>query len=439
MQKHILIVSLFFYCFFLHGQIHPIVFIEYDLPNGLHVILHADKSTPVVAINIMYHVGSKDEPFDRTGFAHFFEHLMFEATTNIRRGGIQELINNAGGEFNAFTSFDKTVYYEILPSNQAALGLWIEAERMTNLSIDSLSVETQRNVIKEERKYNYENQPYGSFQEKIFSSVFTQHPYHWIPIGKVQYIDQAGIDEFQNFYNHFYTPANASLTVCGDIDIDSIKKIIDTYFGPINKTSIIKRQKYLELPKEKMLIDTVYDNIQIPAVFFTFPAPPAGGKDYYAMVLLKRLLADGQSSLLYTNIIDKKALAVDVAAYQYALEDTGLLLIYGLPNQQVSVDDIKNAIQAEIEKIKQTSISDYDLQKIINQTENSFYLQRSSMESIALLLGEYYTFHKNTSLINNEINKYMEVSKEDIKRVANTYLTNRNSLLLYYLPKNTTP
>ncbi|HYX08629.1 MAG TPA: pitrilysin family protein, partial [Bacteroidales bacterium] len=226
------------------GQINKIEYQEFTLDNGLHVILHEDHTTPVVAINVMYHVGSKNEQPDRTGFAHFFEHLMFEGSPNIARGQYFKLIQNAGGENNAFTSFDKTDYYEVLPSNQVALGIWMESERMLHLKIDTVGLETQRKVVKEERKQRYENQPYGSFMSNIFDLAFKGTPYQWVPIGEAQYIDQAKLSEFRDFYKHYYVPNNASLSIAGDIDPVKTRKLVEEYFGiiPAGKETIIRPQ-----------------------------------------------------------------------------------------------------------------------------------------------------------------------------------------------------
>ena len=194
------------------GQARKIEFTEYDLDNGLHVILHQDDTTPIVAVSIMYHVGSKNEDPSRTGFAHFFEHLMFEGSENIARGQFDKIMESAGGTNNAYTSQDVTYYYEILPSNQLELGLWIESERLLHAKIDSIGVETQRKVVKEERRQRYENQPYGTFVLETFKRAYKEHPYKWTPIGQAQYIDQATIDEFRDFYKTFYVPQNATLS-----------------------------------------------------------------------------------------------------------------------------------------------------------------------------------------------------------------------------------
>ena len=228
-----LTLFLFFLTVCVSGQQREIEFEEYTLDNGLHVILYEDDSTPIVAVSVFYHVGSKNEEPDRTGFAHFFEHLMFEGTENIPTGEYHNIVSSNGGANNATTDFDRTYYYEILPSNQLELGLWLESERMLHLRIDSAGVETQRDVIKEEKKQRYDNQPYGNILEETFKRAYTQHPYKWIPIGSSQYIDMATIDEFREFYTHYYVPNNAVLTISGDFEEDEAIELVDKYFSDI--------------------------------------------------------------------------------------------------------------------------------------------------------------------------------------------------------------
>jgi predicted Zn-dependent peptidase len=224
-----------------HIALKPIQFVEYDLPNGLHVILHENHAAPVVSTYVLYHVGSKNERADRTGFAHFFEHLMFEGSDNIPRGKIDKYVSSAGGNLNASTSFDQTDYFFNVPANQLKLALWIESERMMHSKIDETGVETQRKVVKEEKRMRYDNQPYGSLFEELAKLVFAGSPYSWVPIGSVQYIDQATIQEFRDFYKTYYLPNNATLAIAGDFNLDATKKLVEDYFGAIPKGPEIQR------------------------------------------------------------------------------------------------------------------------------------------------------------------------------------------------------
>lgn len=420
----------------INGQFNRIEFQEFDLENGLHVILHQDPSTPIVSVNITYHVGSKNEQPNRTGFAHFFEHLMFEGSEYIARGEYDEYVNNAGGILNAGTSFDQTLYYETLPSNQLELGLWLESERLLHLRVDSTGVETQRNVIKEERRQRYDNQPYGSFLEEIFSSAFTKHPYRWVPIGDIQYIDEAQLEEFIEFYDQFYVPENAVLVIAGDIDYEKTKNLIRKYFGEIPRGSYsIYRPDIQEPPQTEEIRKTVYDNIQLPGLFMAYHSPALGDPDYYAVEMLQTLLAGGQSSRLYKSLVDNQQLALESSAVPLALEDGGLFIIYGIANMNVSLEDIESAIDAEIEKVKTIGLTGREFEKLLNQTENDFINQNTTMAGISSSLADYHIFFGDANLINTEIDKYLAVTAEDIVEAAKKYLVPENRVLLYYLPK----
>jgi len=420
----------------IHAQ-NKIEFTEYNLENGLHVILHQDNSTPIVAITTTYHVGSKNELADRTGFAHFFEHLMFEGSENIKRGQINQLIQNAGGQFNAQTSFDQTMYYFVLPSNQINLGLWIESERMLHAKIDSVGVETQRKVVKEERRQGIDNRPYGTILEKTFGKSFTVHPYKWTPIGSFQYIDKATIEEFRDFYKTYYVPNNAVLSISGDFKIDEMKALVAKYYADIPKgTKEMHRPKEVEPQHTQEVVDTVYDRIQLPAYVAAYHIPAQGTDDYYAINMLTTLLSGGQSARLYKQLVDKEQIAVYTASIPLTLEDPGLFIIYALAAMGKSSGEVGVSIDKEIEKVKTGLISEPEFEKLKNQTENDFVTSNKTVLGTARNLANYYLFFGNTNLINTEIERYMKVTREDIQRVAQKYLTQGNRVVLHYLPKS---
>jgi predicted Zn-dependent peptidase len=422
---------------FVNAQTKKIEFTQYKLDNGLNVILHKDNTTPIVAVSVLYHVGSKNEESDRTGFAHFFEHLMFEGSPNIPRGEYFKIIESNGGTDNANTSWDRTYYFEILPSNNLELGLWLESERMLHLKIDSIGVETQRKVVKEEKKQRLDNQPYGSLLEKIFSNAYKVHPYRWTPIGKDQYIDKASLDEFMAFYKKFYVPDNATLTIAGDIDIDQAKQFIKKYFGDIPKGIIkINRPTEVEPVKTAEVRETVYDNVQLPLVCEAYHIPAQGTQDSYALTMLTTLLSEGESSRLVKEIKDKQQKALFVGSVPLAMEDPGVFIVYGLPNMGIKAEDLEAAFDAEIAKVKGNLISETDFQKIRNQIETEFVTRNSTVAGIAESLADYSVYFKDANLINTEIQRYMKVTREDIKRVADKYLTKENRVVLYYLPKS---
>jgi predicted Zn-dependent peptidase len=418
-------------------QPQRIKFVEYDLPNGLHVILHEDHSTPIVTVSVLYHVGSKNEDPKRTGFAHFFEHLLFEGSEYIGRGQYMKLIQDNGGVLNANTSFDRTFYFEILPSNQLELGLWMEAERMLHAKIDNEGVETQRGVVKEELKQRNENQPYGSFLNEIFGHAFTVHPYRWTPGGSPEYINQAKMDEFMDFYHTFYVPNNATLSIAGDIDVKKAKEWITKYFGDIPKgTKEIPRPKIVEPRKTAEVRDTVYDpNIQLPAVMMGYHIPAQGTPDYYAVTMLANLLSNGKSSRLYKSVVDEKQKALFAGTFPLPTEDPGLALAFAIANMGVAADDLEKAINVEIERVQNELISESEFQKLRNQMESEFINNYSTMAGIAENLANYHVYFGDANLINTELDRYMKVTREDILRVAKEYFRHDNRVVLYYLPK----
>lgn len=416
---------------------NKIEFTEYDLANGLHVILHQDKSTPIVAVSIMYHVGSKNEDPERTGFAHFFEHLLFEGSENIKRGEFDKYITNAGGVNNANTSFDRTFYYELLPSNQLELGLWLESERLMHAKIEPIGVETQREVVKEEKRQRYDNRPYGSLLLEVFKRAYSKHPYKWIPIGSLEHLSAASLDEFIEFYKTYYTPENATLSIAGDIDIEQTKKLVEKYFADIPSTSReIPRPEIVEPEQTEEVRDVVYDQIQLPAVVEAYHIPAQGTEDAYALTMLSTLLSDGQSSRMYKSLVDEQQKAVFAGAFPFALEDPGLYLIYSIANMGVTAEDLESAIDEQIERVKNELISEEELQKIRNQVENDFVSQNSTMAGIAENLANYHVYFGDANLINTEIERFMKVTREDLKRVANKYLKKENRVVLHYLPES---
>lgn len=414
-----------------------IKFEEYNLDNGLHVILHQDNSTPIVAVSVLYHVGSKNEDAQRTGFAHFFEHLMFEGSEYIGRGDYMKKIQGIGGELNANTSFDRTYYYEIVPSNQLEMALWMESERMLHLKVDSVGVETQRGVVKEERRMRYDNQPYGKVNEEVFKRAFKVHPYRWMPIGSAQYIDQAKLTEFMDFYKTFYIPNNATLTIAGDIKIEQAKEWVKKYYGDIAKgTKEVPRPNVQEPPLGAEVIDSVFDKIQLPMISHTYRIISQTHADAYAVEMLMMVLGDGENSRLNKRLIDKENKAVQASAYARPMEDAGIANMTVVANLGVKPAEIDGILDSEVERIKNELISEDEYTALINKIENYQVSSKASMASIAENLAVNYVYYKgNTNLINTELDLYKKVTREDIKRVANLYLQKNNRVNLHVLPK----
>lgn len=462
-------------------------YVEYDLPNGMHVILHEEHATPIVAVSVMYHVGSKNENPDRTGFAHFFEHLLFEGSTNIKRGEYSELVEKNGGALNANTSQDRTYYYELLPSNQLELGLWLESERLLHAKVDQTGVETQREVVKEEKRQRVDNQPYASFMENMFKRAYSKHPYNWVPIGSMEHLDAAQEIDYVNFYRTFYVPSNAVLSIAGDINIEQTKKWIDKYFTSIpagqainlfrdfeNLTEADFSAKYgvekkafdakdfnnPKDPKAKALLqkykatkvdvprpastfepiqgiirDTVYDNIQLPAVFYGYKFPKETDKDFAALELLNAVLSGSTSSRMNKNIVEKKQEAIAAFSFAFNMEDPGLGLVAAIAANGVEIGKLETSLDEEIKLIQNELITVEEFEKIRNQFENQLVSSNASVAGVAENLAQNHMYFGSTELINKQMERYMSVTREDIQRVAQKYLTQDNRIILYYLPK----
>lgn len=419
------------------GQMNKLAFEQYTLDNGMHVILHQDKSTPIVAVSVMYHVGSKNENPERTGFAHFFEHLMFEGSANIGRGEFDKYVQNAGGTLNANTTFDRTYYFEILPSNQLGLGLWLESERMLHARVDVKGIETQREVVKEERRQRIDNQPYGSILEETFKRAYKVHPYKWPVIGSMAHLEAAEENDYKQFYADFYVPNNAVLSIAGDIDINEAKAMIQTYFGGIPKSAqAVYRPRVVEPAINTEIRDTVFDNIQLPAVIQAYRIPAQGTKDYYAVDMVSRILSSGESSRLYRSLVDEQQKALFVGNFPLALEDPGLSLSFGISNMGVDIYELEKAIDAEVEKVQNELVSDKEFEKLRNQIESEFVTNNSRVSGIAESLATYHMFFGDANLINTEIDRYLAVTREDIQAAAKKYLVKNNRVTLHYLPKS---
>ncbi len=411
-------------------------FEEYDLNNGMHVILHQDNTAPVVTVSVMYHVGAKDENPERTGFAHFFEHLLFEGTENIERGEWFTIVSSNGGSNNANTTDDRTYYYEVFPSNNVELGLWMESERLMHPIINQIGVDTQNEVVKEEKRLRVDNQPYGHFLEYVKREMFKKHPYKGTTIGKMAHLDAATLEEFQAFNKKFYVPNNAVLVVAGDIDVASVKKMVQDYFGPIPRGKEVKRTFIKEDPITETIYAKGYDsNIQIPAVVAAYRTPSFKDREAYVLDMISSYLSDGKTSKLYKKIVDDKKMALQVGAFNVSQEDYGMYVLYGLPLGDTSLDDLILEIDEEVEKLQKSLISEKDYQKLQNKFENNFVNSNASISGIANSLAKYYMLYEDVNLINNEINIYRSITREEIQKVAQKYLNPNQRLILEYLPK----
>ena len=415
----------------------PIKYQLDSLPNGLKIIYCIDKSAPVVSTVVHYMVGSKDENPNRTGFAHFFEHLMFEGTKDIPRATIDKYVEEAGGWLNAHTSFDETVFKFRVPSNQLPLALWIEAQRMRGLLVDTVGVETQRKVVLEEKKMRNDNTAYGSMFENMTNLLFKGCSYQWNPIGYEAHIKAATIQEFRNFYNNFYQPNNAVLAIVGDFDINLAKKYVREYFGRYPHAPSPKRATFVLKPLTKAAEKTVYDKkAQLPGVFVGYRGPALGDKDSYAMSLLGDILAAGESSRLYHELVDKKQIALYAAIQPMNLQKAGVIMLIGIPAIGHKSKEVLDAIDEEIQKILKNGVTKEELQKAKNIKEAQFVSANKTVLAKAQTLARYYVYFHDPGLINTELEKYQAVTLKDIQRVAKKYLGTDNRVVLYYLPES---
>lgn len=418
------------------AQKRAINYTEFDLPNGLHVIIHEDHATPIVAVSVMYHVGSKNEDPSRRGFAHFFEHLLFEGSANIKRGEFSKIVENAGGVLNANTSGDRTYYYEVLPSNRLELGLWLESERMLHAKVDQVGVDTQREVVKEERRQRYENQPYGTLTMEVLRRAFKEHPYQWPTIGYMEDLNAATEADYQAFYKKFYVPNNATLVLAGDLDPVQARTMAERYFGDIPRGAPVTQPTIVEAPLGGEVRDVIHDRIQLPAVVMGYRIPANGTPDFYAVELLNRVLSGGNSARMNTALKDEQQLAIYTGAFNFPFEQPGIAMVFAIANAGVEVNALETAMQREVDRLSTTPISATELAKLKVQVETEAIADNGRVAGIAGNLATAHVLLGNTELINTELDRYLSLTAEDLQRAARTYFVKDNRVVLHYLPKN---
>ncbi|WP_299223276.1 pitrilysin family protein [uncultured Psychroserpens sp.] len=435
------LASLLFICFSATAQ--KVEFEEFDLDNGLHVILHQDNSAPVITVSVMYDVGGKDlggsPEAPRTGFAHFFEHLLFEGTKNIGKGEYSKIISANGGNNNANTSLDRTYYYEVFPSNNLELALWLESERMLHPVIDQVGVDTQNEVVKEEKRLRYDNSPYGQFLFALSENLFKVHPYKNKNIGEMADLDASTLQEFQDYFKKWYGPNNAVLVVAGDIDSKDAKSLVKKYFEDIPRGTDPVRNFQKEEPITETVKAQFYDpNIQIPAIIAAYRTPGFKERDSYVLEMVSAYLSDGKSSKLYKKLVDDKKMALQAGAININQMDYSVYAVFGLPLGDTSLEDLLSEIDEEIVKMQDELISEKDFQKLQNKFENRFVNSNSSVQGIASSLATYYMLHDDINLINNQIDIYRSITRQEIQDVVKKYLNPNQRVELEYLPKEKT-
>ena len=408
-------------------------FKKFELENGLKVIFHKDKTTPIVAVNILYNVGAKDEDPDKTGFAHLFEHLMFGGSKHIPV--YDEPLERVGGENNAFTTNDITNYYLTLPKQNIETAFWLESDRMNELAFSLKSLEVQRKVVINEFKQSYLNQPYGDVWLLLRPLAYKVHPYQWNTIGKdISHIKDAKIKDVKSFFKQFYCPNNAIMVVGGNIELDDVKKLSEKWFGNIKKGDFVHPTLTPEPLQTEYRTLTVKRKVPFDAIYKVYHMCGRSEPDFHATNLITDVLSNGNSSRLFVRLVKEKKLFSSIDAYHFEHLEKGLLCISGKLVKGVQMNEAENAIQEEIEKIKNETVGENELEKVKNkiEAENAFseinILHKAMNLAYSELLGD-------AALVNQENEKYRNVKAEDIKRVSNEILKDSNCSTLYYLSK----
>lgn len=406
-------------------------FNRFTLDNGLRIIVHEDHTTPMAVLNILYDVGARDENPEQTGFAHLFEHLMFGGSLNIPV--YDEPLQRVGGENNAFTSNDITNYYITLPSANIETAFWLESDRMLSLAFSEKSLEVQRNVVIEEFKQRYLNQPYGDVWLKLRPMVYKKHPYKWATIGKeIKHIEDAKIEDVKAFFKKHYNPQNAIVVVGGDITLEQVKQLAEKWFG-----SIPAGEKYVRnLPQEPEQHDerrqTVTAKVPLNDIYIAFQMGDRMEGSYYVAELLSDVLSRGNSSRLYRSLVKEQQLFSEVHAYMTGSLDKGMFVCEGKPLEGVSIETAEAAIWGELEKVKSIEIPADELTKVQNKTESTMIFSEMSLLDKAMNLAQFELLG-DADMLNHETEKYLQVTAEQVKELANKLFRKDNSSTLIYL------
>ncbi|MBS1527461.1 MAG: insulinase family protein [Bacteroidetes bacterium] len=409
-------------------------FNRFILNNGLRVIVHEDHTTPMAVLNILYDVGARDEDPERTGFAHLFEHLMFGGSVNIPQ--YDEPLQRVGGENNAFTTNDITNYYITLPAENIETAFWLESDRMLSLAFSEKSLEVQRNVVIEEFKQRYLNQPYGDVWLKLRPMVYKKHPYQWATIGKnIQQIENASIGDVKAFFKKHYNPSNAILVVGGNITVEKAKALAEKWFGPIPGGEKYRRDLPKEPAQQEARRETVSANVPLNDLYIAFHMPGRLEDGYYELDLISDILSRGNSSRLYRKLVKEKQLFSEIHAYNMGSFDSGMFVIEGKPLENVSVEEAEAAVWDELEQLKQYRVPDDELTKVKNKTESTMIFSEMSLLDKAMNLAQFELFG-DAEMLNHETEKYLAVTAEGIKKEAQDIFRKENSSTLVYLAES---
>ncbi len=410
-------------------------FNQFTLDNGLTVILRRDNSVPVVAVDICYHVGSKNEKAGKTGFAHLFEHLMFEGSEHVSRGEFDRYISLAGGYNNAYTTEDVTNYYEVLPSNQLPLALWLESDRMLKFNVTQESLSNQREVVKEEKRWRIDNRPYGDISERLQSMIFPVGQYHWPVIGSMDDLDAAGMDDVKEFFQKHYTPGNAVLVVSGDIDRPGTEKLIRKYFsdipgGQVGDSGVEFEDR--EISGE--VNETLRGEVPAPAVFAAYKTPPDGSNEYYELSHIAKVLSDGNSSRLYRHLVYDKQAVSEFDVSIEGMEEAGIFLFSAFVAPGHSAEEVLDVFDHEIGRLRKSLVTPYEFEKSRNSTVSAYIGRLSTNSGVADTLAHYHAVFKDAGLINSEVDRELSVTRESMRQAVNQILDDGKRVVVTYYP-----
>jgi len=410
-----------------------ISFDRFKLDNGLQVLVHYDKTTPMVAVNILYKVGARDEDPDKTGFAHLFEHLMFGGSVNIPQ--FDEPLQKAGGQNNAFTNSDFTNYYLTLPKTSLETAFWLESDRMLSLAFSPKSLDVQRQVVIEEFKQSYLNQPYGDVYLLLKPLVYKKHPYRWNTIGKdISHIEKATMPDVKAFYKKYYNPNNAILCVAGNVETGEIKKLVEKWFGEIPSGEKLQHRYPAEPEQTEARSLTVERDVPQDAFYMAWHMPKRTDKNYYACDLLSDILSNGNSSRLFRRLVKEKQLLSEVNAYLSGDLDGGMFLITGKLYPQVTFAEAEKAVMQELNNLTTKPVPEEELQKVKNKAEAALVFSEISVLGKAMALS-YYEMLGDADMFNREVERYLSVQSEDIQKIAATLFQPDRKNVLYYKAK----
>ncbi len=406
-------------------------FNKFTLSNGLKVLVHEDKTTPMAVVNVLYDVGARDENPEQTGFAHLFEHLMFGGSENIP--SYDEPLQRVGGENNAFTSNDITNYYITLPAVNLETAFWLESDRMLNLAFSEKSLDVQRNVVSEEFKQRYLNQPYGDVSLRLRPLVYKKHPYQWATIGKeLSHIENAKIEDVKAFFKKHYNPQNAILVVGGDVDTEQVKTLVEKWFGPIPAGGKYNRN----LPQEPEQLEerrkTITAKVPLNSLYMAFHAPGRMEAASYPAELLVDILSRGNSSRIYKSLLKEKQLFSEIHAHLSGSLDTGMLIIEGKPTENISIEQAEAAVWEELDKLKNEPLPEDELMKVKNKTESTMVFAEMSLLEKSMNLA-YFELMGDAESLNYETEKYLAVTAAEIQEQARQIFRRENLSTLVYL------